>query len=32
MREVEDSMMSVQQKNSAYFVGASPAPLSRARN
>lgn len=23
MREVEDSMMSVQQKNSAYFVGAS---------
>lgn len=22
MREVEDSMMSVQQKNSAYFVGA----------
>lgn len=33
MREVEDSMMSVQQKNSAYFVGTSsftldPMPVS----
>lgn len=27
MREVEDSMMSVQQKNAAYFVGPSPPAL-----